>query len=182
MTKSELIDYLAARHDHLPTQAVEAAVKCMIEQMSQALSSAERIEIRGFGSFSLDRRPPKIARNPKTGETDFTLSKTLIFRRWSPQRLERLKMPYPISRNCPRKAMSGNPSVDEFCEVWAQGVAWIRHGSRHLDTYLSAYTRPPSCGQDRFVQFWCLWRLCKPRHDKAGFADARHFGSFCPVF
>lgn len=50
--------------------------------------------------------------------------------------------------------MSGNPSVDEFCEVWAQGVAWIRHGSRHLDTYLSAYTRPPSCGQDRFVQFW----------------------------
>ena len=58
MTKSELIDYLAARHDHLPTQAVEAAVKCMIEQMSQALSSGERIEIRGFGSFSLDRRPP----------------------------------------------------------------------------------------------------------------------------
>jgi integration host factor subunit beta len=69
MTKSELIDYLAARHDHLPTQAVEAAVKCMIEQMSQALSSGERIEIRGFGSFSLDRRPPRIARNPKTGET-----------------------------------------------------------------------------------------------------------------
>jgi len=67
MTKSELIDYLAARHDHLPTQAVEAAVKCMIEQMSQALSSGERIEIRGFGSFSLDRRPPQDRTQSKDG-------------------------------------------------------------------------------------------------------------------
>ncbi|WP_082626800.1 integration host factor subunit beta, partial [endosymbiont of Ridgeia piscesae] len=44
-------------------------IKCMIEQMSQALSSGERIEIRGFGSFSLHYRPPRMGRNPKTGMT-----------------------------------------------------------------------------------------------------------------
>jgi integration host factor subunit beta len=47
---------------------VELAIKCMIEQMSQALASGDRIEIRGFGSFSLHFRPPRLGRNPKTGE------------------------------------------------------------------------------------------------------------------
>ena len=53
----------------LPQGDVEAAIKCMIEQMSNALSSGERIEIRGFGSFSLHYRPPRIGRNPKTGDS-----------------------------------------------------------------------------------------------------------------
>ena len=48
---------------------VELAVKCVIEKMNQALSSGERIEIRGFGSFSLHKRPPRTGRNPKTGES-----------------------------------------------------------------------------------------------------------------
>jgi integration host factor subunit beta len=48
---------------------VELAVKCMIEQMSQSLASGERIEIRGFGSFSLHYRPPRVGRNPKTGDS-----------------------------------------------------------------------------------------------------------------
>lgn len=48
---------------------MEAAVKSMIEQMSNALSSGERIEIRGFGSFSLHYRPPRVGRNPKTGDS-----------------------------------------------------------------------------------------------------------------
>lgn len=48
---------------------VELAVKGIIEHMSQALASGERIEIRGFGSFSLHYRPPRIGRNPKTGES-----------------------------------------------------------------------------------------------------------------
>lgn len=54
---------------------MEAAVKSMIEQMSNALSSGERIEIRGFGSFSLHYRPPRVGRNPKTGDSVALTSK-----------------------------------------------------------------------------------------------------------
>ncbi len=67
MTKSELIELLARKQGHLAHKDVELAVKSLIEQMSLALSSGERIEIRGFGSFSLHYRPPRMGRNPKTG-------------------------------------------------------------------------------------------------------------------
>lgn len=69
MTKSELIDILAADQDHLPYKDVEEAVRKILERMSTALASGERIEIRGFGSFSLHYRPPRIGRNPKTGDS-----------------------------------------------------------------------------------------------------------------
>lgn len=69
MTKSELIESLAKRQPHLAQKDVELAVKCIIEKMNQALASGERIEIRGFGSFSLHERPPRMGRNPKTGES-----------------------------------------------------------------------------------------------------------------
>jgi len=69
MTKSELIDNLAAEQSHLAYKAVELAVRCILEEMSNALASGDRIEIRGFGSFSLHYRPPRIGRNPKTGES-----------------------------------------------------------------------------------------------------------------
>jgi integration host factor subunit beta len=68
MTKSELIEVIAKEQSHLAYRDVELAIKCMIEQMSQALASGDRIEIRGFGSFSLHYRPPRMGRNPKTGE------------------------------------------------------------------------------------------------------------------
>lgn len=68
MTKSELIDLIARGQQHLPHRDVELAVKTVLEHMSEALASGERIEIRGFGSFSLHHRPPRIGRNPKTGE------------------------------------------------------------------------------------------------------------------
>src|SRR5690606_11137047 len=68
MTKSELIEALAARQNHLAASDVELAVKSLLEQMSQALAHGERIEIRGFGSFSLRYRPPRMGRNPKTGD------------------------------------------------------------------------------------------------------------------
>lgn len=68
MTKSELIDILAAAQDHLLHKDVEEAVRQIIESMSGALASGERIEIRGFGSFSLHYRPPRMGRNPKTGD------------------------------------------------------------------------------------------------------------------
>lgn len=68
MTKSELIDQLADIQQHLAHLDVELAVKSILEQMSSSLSSGERIEIRGFGSFSLHYRAPRMGRNPKTGE------------------------------------------------------------------------------------------------------------------
>ncbi len=68
MTRSELIEVIAKEQSHLAYRDVELAIKCMIEQMSQALASGDRIEIRGFGSFSLHFRPPRLGRNPKTGE------------------------------------------------------------------------------------------------------------------
>ncbi len=68
MNKSELIEALAKKQPHLQLKDVELAVKCIIEGMNVSLSSGERIEIRGFGSFSLHKRPQRIGRNPKTGE------------------------------------------------------------------------------------------------------------------
>ncbi|GMW05774.1 MAG: integration host factor subunit beta [Gammaproteobacteria bacterium] len=68
MTKSELIEILSRKQKHLPAKDVELAVKHLLELMSNALASGERIEIRGFGSFSLHYRPPRLGRNPKTGD------------------------------------------------------------------------------------------------------------------
>ena len=69
MNKSELIERIVDRHQQLSVRDVELAVKMMLEQMTQVLSSGERIEVRGFGSFSVNYRDPRIGRNPKTGET-----------------------------------------------------------------------------------------------------------------
>jgi len=69
VTKSELIELLAGKNGQLAPETVESAVKCVIEQMSHTLSSGERIEIRGFGSFSLHYRAPRVGRNPKTGDS-----------------------------------------------------------------------------------------------------------------
>lgn len=68
MTKSELIEKIIQSQPDLLPVDVENAVKAMLEQMSQRLADGERIEIRGFGSFSLHYRAPRIGRNPKTGE------------------------------------------------------------------------------------------------------------------
>ncbi len=68
VTKSELIERIAERQTQLGYKDVELAVKSMLELMAQTLASGERIEIRGFGSFSLHYRPSRVGRNPKTGE------------------------------------------------------------------------------------------------------------------
>ncbi len=68
MTKSDLIEKLSKNQGHLAYKDVELAVKSLIEMMSSALSNGERIEIRGFGSFSLHYRPPRTGRNPKSGD------------------------------------------------------------------------------------------------------------------
>ena len=68
MTKSELIERLAVGEKDLSATDVELATKAILETMSQTLEDGGRIEIRGFGSFSLHYRAPRIGRNPKTGE------------------------------------------------------------------------------------------------------------------
>ncbi|MGZ0019550.1 MAG: integration host factor subunit beta [Proteobacteria bacterium SG_bin4] len=68
MTKSELISRLAARFPQLVTKDAELSVKTIIDAMAKSLAKGERIEIRGFGSFDLNYRPPRIGRNPKSGE------------------------------------------------------------------------------------------------------------------
>ena len=67
MTKSELIDRIARKQSQLVHRDVELAVKAMIESMAECLSGGGRIEIRGFGSFSLHFRAGRVGRNPKTG-------------------------------------------------------------------------------------------------------------------
>ena len=69
MTKSELIETLTQRQSHLKADDVDLAVKTLLDQMGDALANGERIEIRGFGSFSLHFRPPRVGRNPKTGDS-----------------------------------------------------------------------------------------------------------------
>lgn len=70
MTKSELIERLADQQSHLSLSAktVEDAVKEMLDHMADTLADGERIEVRGFGSFSLHYRAPRTGRNPKTGD------------------------------------------------------------------------------------------------------------------
>lgn len=68
LTKSELIERIVAKQTLLTAKDVELAVKTVVEQMSETLSTGGRIEIRGFGSFSLHYREPRVGRNPKTGE------------------------------------------------------------------------------------------------------------------
>ncbi len=69
MTKSELIDSLSADQNQLGYRDVELAVKVILESLTSALSSGERIEVRGFGSFTLHHRRARVGRNPKTGNS-----------------------------------------------------------------------------------------------------------------
>ena len=67
INKKELIEKISKNQDQLPHRDIELAVKTVINCMTQALSTGERIEIRGFGSFSLRYRRPRVGRNPKSG-------------------------------------------------------------------------------------------------------------------
>jgi integration host factor subunit beta len=67
MLKSEFIHSLSLKQPHLSLSDVDAAVRCIIEKMITELASGGRVEIRGFGAFSLKHRRAKIGRNPKTG-------------------------------------------------------------------------------------------------------------------
>ena len=68
MTRSDLVEELAARFPQLAHRDAEFAVKALLDAMSDALVKGHRIELRGFGSFSVNRRPPRMGRNPRSGE------------------------------------------------------------------------------------------------------------------
>jgi integration host factor subunit beta len=68
MTRSDLVARLAERFPQLTQRDSEFAVKTMLDAMSDALARGHRIEIRGFGSFSISRRPPRMGRNPRSGK------------------------------------------------------------------------------------------------------------------
>jgi integration host factor subunit beta len=68
MTRSDLIAALASRFPNLMTKDADISVKEIIDAVTQALANGDRVEIRGFGSFALNYRPPRTGRNPKTGE------------------------------------------------------------------------------------------------------------------
>ncbi len=69
MIKSELITKLVETNPHLFQRDVERIVNTIFEEISSALSRGDRVELRGFGAFSVKRRPARVGRNPRTGET-----------------------------------------------------------------------------------------------------------------
>ena len=69
MNRSDIVDDLAAKFGHLTKGDTEFAINTILDAMAEALVAGHRIEIRGFGSFSLTRRPPRIGRNPRNGES-----------------------------------------------------------------------------------------------------------------
>ena len=69
MTRSDLVEALAARFAQLGQRDAELAVKALLEAMADALTRGQRIEVRGFGSFSVSHRPARMGRNPRSGES-----------------------------------------------------------------------------------------------------------------
>ncbi|MEY4268638.1 MAG: hypothetical protein RIS90_3173 [Pseudomonadota bacterium] len=67
MTRSDLVEELAARFGQLTQRDADFAVKTILDAVNDALVRGHRIEIRGFGSFSINRRPPRMGRNPRSG-------------------------------------------------------------------------------------------------------------------
>jgi integration host factor subunit beta len=78
MIRSELVTALAERQAHLLRHDVKLIVNCLLKQMADAIARGERIEIRGFGSFDLHHRAPRVARNPRTGEAVNSPAKTAV--------------------------------------------------------------------------------------------------------
>lgn len=79
MTRSELVAALAADHPHLTVADVERVVSALFDEMTASLARGDRVELRGFGAFSVKRRQARAGRNPRTGETVDVTEKTVPF-------------------------------------------------------------------------------------------------------
>ncbi len=90
MIKSELIDRLATENPHLTHAEVERVVNIVLGRMTDALSEGGRVELRGFGAFSVRSRPARSGRNPRTGETVEVPAKSVPFFKSGKELRERL--------------------------------------------------------------------------------------------
>ena len=90
MIKSELIDKLAAENTHLTHSEVERVINVVLGRMTQSLSEGGRVELRGFGAFSVRGRPARTGRNPRTGETVDVPAKSVPFFKSGKELRERL--------------------------------------------------------------------------------------------
>jgi integration host factor subunit beta len=99
MTRSDLINKLAERYPQLLAKDAELAVKVILDTMASALSRGGRIEIRGFGSFALNYRPPRMGRNPKSGEKVQVPAKYVPHFKAGKELRERVDYPAPSSGN-----------------------------------------------------------------------------------
>ncbi|HEX9808465.1 MAG TPA: integration host factor subunit beta [Alphaproteobacteria bacterium] len=90
MTKSELILHLAEKNPHLYHRDVERIVTAIFDEITAALARGDRVELRGFGAFSVKRRDSRIGRNPRTGESVYVAEKHVPFFKTGKQLRERL--------------------------------------------------------------------------------------------
>ncbi len=90
MTRSQLILRLAEQNPHLFHRDVERIVATVFEEISEALARGDRVELRGFGAFSVKRRSARVGRNPRTGETVHVAAKSLPYFKTGKQLRERL--------------------------------------------------------------------------------------------
>jgi integration host factor subunit beta len=90
MIKSELVQVLAERNPHLYQRDVEHVVNAVLDAVTQALASGDRVELRGFGAFSVKNRPPRMGRNPRTGSTVAVTEKYVPFFKTGKEMRERL--------------------------------------------------------------------------------------------
>ncbi len=90
MIKSELVQAVAARNPHLYHRDVENIVNAVLDEITDALSAGNRVELRGFGAFSVKSRPARSGRNPRTGEPVFVEQKSVPFFKTGKELRERL--------------------------------------------------------------------------------------------
>ena len=93
MTKSELIQRLAERNPHLYQRDVELIVTAIFDEITAALSRGDRVELRGFGAFSVKRRDARVGRNPRTGDSVNVAEKHIPFFKTGKQLRDRLNTP-----------------------------------------------------------------------------------------
>lgn len=98
MTRSELIGELARLNPHLMQRDVEAIVATVFDEITDALARGDRVELRGFGAFSVKARDPRVGRNPRTGEPVEVGSKRLPFFKAGKELRERINKPGPGAR------------------------------------------------------------------------------------
>ena len=90
MTKSELIARLAEQNPHLYQRDIERIVATILDEITSALSRGDRVELRGFGAFSVKRRGPRIGRNPRTGAAVHVAEKAVPYFKTGKELRERL--------------------------------------------------------------------------------------------